>query len=67
MKTPAERLIHKSILDRCAVEKIAKDIANRVANNAITKYKNNQFTKASKLVDEAVTEAKKLQRKKGKR
>ena len=62
--TPAEKLIHKSILDRCDKENIRRDTALDVADQAVQKYKNNQFTKASKLVDEALTKAKSFTKKK---
>ena len=65
-KTPAENLIHSSILQRCDNENIKRNIALDVADQAVVQYKQNRFSKASKLVDEAVTKAKKLTIKKAK-
>ena len=62
--TPAEKLIKSSILQRCREQGIQSDTANDVADQAVQKYKNNQFTKASKLVDEALTKAKSFTKKK---
>lgn len=64
----AELLIKNSIIERCKAERISSQISERVSTNAVTKFRRNQFEgRPSSLVDEALVEARKLNKKKGKR
>ena len=55
--------VYKGCLSAGCDERLAKDTAVMT----LQKYKNNQFTKASKLIKQSITDAKKLIVKKRKR
>lgn len=57
--TPQD-LIYNETFKRCLKAGCDEFLAKNAAVKALTRYKNNQFTKASKLVDEEVVQAKKL-------
>lgn len=60
----AEDLLYKETYKRCLSENIPEYIARDQAVMVIKKYRNNQFNKASELIDLAVTNAKKIVSKK---
>lgn len=53
-------LVYKEVFSRCVNAGCTNDMAKNAAVMALQKYKNNQFTKVSKLIDQAVVDAKKL-------
>lgn len=53
-------LVYNEVFKRCIDAGCTNDVAKNAAVSALQKYKNNQFTKASKLIDQSVTDAKKL-------
>ena len=57
--TPDE-LVYNEVLKRCHDAGCTVEIAKNAAASALDKYKKNQFTKASKLIEQAVVDAKKL-------
>ncbi len=59
-------LVYNEVFRRCMAAGCAEVVAKNVAVATLQKYKNNQFTKVSKLIDSAVTDAKKLIVKKSK-
>ena len=65
MTTPND-LVWDSVYKGCLSVGCDELISKNAAINALQKYKNGQFTKASKLVSESIVEAKKLRVKKKK-
>ena len=65
MTTPND-FVWQSVYKGCKAAKCDELTSKNAAINALQKYKNGQFTKASKLVSEAIVEAKKLRVKKRK-
>lgn len=63
--TPNDLVWH-SVYKRCKSAGCDELISKDAAINALQKYKNGQFSKASKLVSESIVEAKKLRTKKRK-
>jgi len=55
-----EDLVYKEVYKQCNAAGCHESISKNAAVMALQKYKNGQFTKATKLITEAVTEAKKL-------
>lgn len=53
-------LVYSEVFKRCMKVGCTEVVATNAACSALQKYKNNQFTKASKLIDQHVVEAKKL-------
>ena len=53
----AKNLIKIEILNRCSRAGIEKPLAMQVVNRAIDRFERNDFTKAFKLVDDAVNDA----------
>lgn len=53
-------LVWDSVYKQCKAAGCDEVTSKNAAINALQKYKNGQFTKASKLVSESVVEAKKL-------
>lgn len=66
MTTPND-LVWDSVYKGCKKAGCCEITSKNAAINALQMYKNGQFTKASKLVSEAIVEAKKLIVKKRKR
>ena len=59
-------LVYNEVLKRCMAAGCNEVGATNAACGALQKYKNNQFSKVSKLIDSAVVDAKKLIVKKSK-
>lgn len=59
MTTPND-FIWDSVYKGCKAAKCDEITSKNASINALQKYKNGQFTKASKLVSDAIVEAKKL-------
>jgi len=57
--TPAD-MVYDSVFKRCMKAGCTEVGATNAACMALQKYKNNQFTKVSQLIDSAVVDAKKL-------
>lgn len=64
--TPAD-LVYDEVFTRCTKAGCSNDVAKNAAVATLEKYKKNQFTKVSKLIESAVVDAKKLIIKKKKR
>lgn len=62
-----EKLVYKEVLERCVKAGCTSQVAKEAARITLEKCLRNQFTKPSKLIDEAVVDAKKLTKKKGKK
>ena len=60
-------LIYNEVYKRCLAAGCIDRVSKDAATMALQKFKNNQFVKAHKLVDQAVLDAKKLIIKKRKR
>ena len=56
--TPGD-LIYNETYKRCKAAGVMESLSKNAAVEALKKYKNNQFSKPSKLIDEGVTAAKK--------
>ena len=65
MSTPND-FVWNSVYKGCKAVGCDELISKNAAISALQKFKNGQFTKASKLVSEAIVEAKKLRVKKRK-
>ena len=59
-------MIYSEVYKQCNAAGCQESISKNAAVMALQKYKNGQFTKATKLITESVTEAKKLTVKKKK-
>lgn len=59
-------MIYKEVYKGCLAVKCDELTSKNAAINALQKYKNGQFTKATKLITESITEAKNLRVKKRK-
>ena len=64
--TPGD-MIYNETYKGCLKAGCDELLAKNTAITTLQKYKNNQFTKPSKLVSQSITDAKKLIVKKGKR
>jgi len=53
-------LIYNEVYKGCLNVKCDERLARETAIMTIQKYKNNQFTKVSKLIQQSITDAKKL-------
>lgn len=53
-------MVYNEVLKGCTKAGCDSTIAKNAAISALKMYKNNQFTKPTKLITEAITEAKKL-------
>ena len=53
-------MVYSEVYKGCKAAGCIELIAKDTATSTLQKYKNNQFTKASKLIDQHVVEAKKL-------
>ena len=59
-------LVYSEVFKRCMAVGCTEIVATNAACSALQKYKNNQFTKVSKLIEQSITAAKKLIVKKSK-
>ena len=59
-------MVYKEVYKGCKSAKCDELTSKNAAQMALQKYKNGQFTKATKLISEAIVEAKKLRVKKRK-
>jgi len=53
-------IVYKTVYTRCLAAGCTEMVSKDAAIMALQKFKNNQFIKATKLIDQAVVEAKKL-------
>ena len=65
MTTPND-LVYDSVYKGCKAEKCDELTSKNAAIMALQKFKNGQFTKPTKLITDAITQAKKLKVKKRK-
>lgn len=60
-------LVYDTVYKGCLKEGCDELLSRNTATQTLQKYKNNQFTKPSALIDNAIKEAKKLKPKKRKK
>jgi len=53
-------MVFNTVYKRCLAAKCTEVVSHNAAVSALQKFKNNQFTTPVKLIDQAVTDAKKL-------
>ena len=62
-----EDLVYKETLKRCLDAGVDEIISKNAADECLLKYKRNQFSKPSKLIDESVSTAKRVMKTKKKK